>query len=433
MTNVETVMDAVEWCLWHSLSVWKIVWPLWSIAGRLIGALFGFPFNWLTLLKVCVRRYRRIANGPSVQGRPSAERRWKAFESIWATPMVVLEARGEREDGLGWLLYKWLDAYHALWFMFLPNVLELGGVLTVMYWRGSRAECRRSVDRAYCVGRGLRAFITLATYAVFYTVVYVYDLVEKACQGAVGVGVLLLTLNYIHLLKCYETASGGRSPAKMAEENYADWRRSPAKMAEESYADWLRDVEEFQQAGRLSEAFLRADGCVGKPKPVRTLSGPRAEQRALRAKMKAVKEEEAARRGRRVSVRDDVPSGNGGHRRGYGRDRPPAARQPARGLLLEDQLFEDQLTEQSSDFSEGGDVRRQEGGHERCVARGVSLDVSQGGGVKGDDNVFKGGGVPTLKLKRRRESSERSAPCQGDVPVAGRQTPPGVAHLLARV
>ncbi|EGZ26172.1 hypothetical protein PHYSODRAFT_327089 [Phytophthora sojae] len=126
---METVKDVVEWCLWHSLFVWKIVWcvlrnhwpavllvligavggvitrPLWSIAGRLIGAAFGFVFKWLTLLdKVCVRRYRRFVNGPSVQGRPSAERRWKAFEAIWATPMVVLEARGEHKDGLGRLL-----------------------------------------------------------------------------------------------------------------------------------------------------------------------------------------------------------------------------------------------------------------------------------------------------------------------------------------
>ncbi|EGZ06526.1 hypothetical protein PHYSODRAFT_254467 [Phytophthora sojae] len=393
MTNMETVTDAVEWCLWHSLFVWKIVWwvlrnhwpavllvligavggvitrPLWSIAGRLIGAVFGFAFKLLTLLKVCVRRCRRFVNGPSVQGRPSAERRWKAFEAIWATPMVVLEARGEHKNGLGRLLYKWLDAYHALWCVFLPDVLELGGESTVKYWRGSRAECRRSVDRACCVGRGLWAFLTLATYAVFYTVIYVYALVEKACQGAVGVGVLLLTLNCMladggltadgglspdavvmqrrcmvattgvasHLLKCYEAASRVRSPAKMAEE---------------SYADWLRDVEELQQAERLSEAFWRADGCVGKPKPVCTLSGLRAEQRALRAKMKADKEEEDARRGRRVSVEEDVTSGNGSHRLGYGRGRPPAACQSARGLLLEDQLFENELTEQSSEFSE---------------------------------------------------------------------------------
>nr|KAE8937361.1 hypothetical protein PF009_g12732 [Phytophthora fragariae] len=147
--------------------------PLWRIAGRLIGAVFGFVFKWLTLLKVCVRRYRRFVDGPSVQGRPSTERRWKTFEAIWATPMVVLEARGEHEDGLGRLMYKWLEAYHALWCVFLPDVLELSCKSTVKYWRGSRAECRRTVDHACCVWRGLWAFLSLSAYAVFYTVVYV--------------------------------------------------------------------------------------------------------------------------------------------------------------------------------------------------------------------------------------------------------------------
>ncbi|KAE9014554.1 hypothetical protein PR001_g15108 [Phytophthora rubi] len=167
-----SVSELIEWCLWHSLSLWKIAWwllrnhwptalllligavggvvtrPLWRIARRLMGAVFGFAFKWLTLLMVCVRRYRRFVDGPSVQGRPSAERRWKTFEAIWATPMVVLEARGEHEDGLGRLMYKWLEAYHALWCMFLPDVLELSCKSTVKYWRGSRAECRRTVDRA---------------------------------------------------------------------------------------------------------------------------------------------------------------------------------------------------------------------------------------------------------------------------------------------
>ncbi|KAE9301606.1 hypothetical protein PF008_g22714 [Phytophthora fragariae] len=362
---METASELIEWCLWHSLSLWKIVWWLlrdhWpTVLLLLTGDVGGV---WLSLLKVCARRYRRFVNGPSVQGRPSAERRWKTFEAIWATPMVVLEARGEHEDGLGRLLYKWLEAYHALWCVFLPDVLELSCKSTVKYWRGSRAECRRTVDRACYVWRGLWAFLSLSVYAVFYTVVYVYDFVEAVCQGTVGVGVLLLTINYVlsdarlnpdatvmqwscvvatigvasYLLKSYEAVSGGRSPVKMAED---------------SYADWLREVEELQQAERLSEAFWRADWSVGRPKPVRTLSGLRAQQRALRAKMKADKEEETARRGRRVPVGEDVPSGNGGHRVGYGLDRSPVVRQSTCELLLEEQLVEDELTEQSSDFSE---------------------------------------------------------------------------------
>ncbi|KAE8971101.1 hypothetical protein PR002_g26928 [Phytophthora rubi] len=255
---METVSELIEWCLWHSLSLWKIVWwllrdhwptvlllligavggvvtrPLWRIAGRLFGTVFGFAFKWLSLLKVCVRRYRR--------------------------------ARGH-EDGLGRLMYKWLEAYHALWCVFLPDVLELSCKSTVKYWRGSRAECRRTIDRACCVWRGLWAFLSLSVYAVFYTVVYVYDFVEVVCQGTVGVGVLLLTINYVlsdaglnpdatvmlwscvvatigvasYLLKSYEAVSGGRSPVKMVED---------------SYSDWLREVEELQQVDYENSSVL---------------------------------------------------------------------------------------------------------------------------------------------------------------------------------
>ncbi|KAG3180342.1 hypothetical protein PC116_g18590 [Phytophthora cactorum] len=50
---------------------------------------------------------------------------------------------------------------------------------------------------------------------------------------------------------------------------------------------------------------------------MRTLSGIQAERRALRARMQASEDEEAARRGYRSSVRKDVPSENGGNRLGF--------------------------------------------------------------------------------------------------------------------
>ncbi|EGZ09753.1 hypothetical protein PHYSODRAFT_258890 [Phytophthora sojae] len=166
--------------------------------------------------------------------------------------MIVFEARGEYTEGLGRLLHKWLEAYHALWCVSLPDVLELSCKLTAKYWKGSKAECRRTVDRASCVCRGFWAFVSLLAHALFYTVVFVYDFVERVCQGTVGVAVLLLTLNYMladgglaigdglvpdetvvrwscyvvatcvasHLLKWYEATSGGRAPLKMAEDRY---------------------------------------------------------------------------------------------------------------------------------------------------------------------------------------------------------------------
>ncbi|EGZ13910.1 hypothetical protein PHYSODRAFT_335615 [Phytophthora sojae] len=265
--------------------------------------------DWRSGDEAAVERYRRFVNGPAVEDRPAAERRWKAFEAIWATPMIVLEARGEHTEGLGRLLHKWLEAYHALWCVFLPDVLELSCKSTAKYWKGSKAECRRTVDRASCVCRGFWAFVSLLAYALFYTVVFVYDFVERVCQGTVGVAVLLLTLNYI-------LADGG------------------LVVGDGLVPDETQDLEELEQAERLSEAFWRADGCVGDKKPVRTLSGLRAEQRELRAKMQADKLQ-AARRGRRVSVGEDVPSRNGHHRSYYTDDRSTNDR------LLEDQLWDD--------------------------------------------------------------------------------------------
>ncbi|GMF31356.1 unnamed protein product [Phytophthora fragariaefolia] len=169
-------------------------------------------------------------------------------------------------------MYKWLEAYHALWCVFLPDVVELSYMSTVKYWRGSRAECRHTADRARCVGRGLWVFLSLSAYAMIYTVVYVYDFDEAVCQGAVGVGLLLLAMNYMFADGGFAT-DGGRSPdADVMQWSYvvtaigvasrllkryeaSSGGRSPVKMAEDCYAGWIRDIEELQQAERLSEAF----------------------------------------------------------------------------------------------------------------------------------------------------------------------------------
>ncbi|KAG2776114.1 hypothetical protein PC129_g23672 [Phytophthora cactorum] len=75
-------------------------------------------------------------------------------------------------------------------------------------------------------------------------------------------------------------------------------------VAQECYADWIRGMEEREQADRLSEAFWRADGGTSDTpsQQMRMLSGIQAERRALRAKMQASEDEQAARRGRRASV-----------------------------------------------------------------------------------------------------------------------------------
>ncbi|KAG2982692.1 hypothetical protein PC121_g22476 [Phytophthora cactorum] len=98
-------------------------------------------------------------------------------------------------------------------------------------------------------------------------------------------------------------------------------------MARDCYAGWLHGMEEQEQADRLSEAFWRADGGVSDTprQQVRTLSGIQAERRALHARIRATeREEEAARRGRRGLVTEDVPSENVSNRLGNGRRRSPS-------------------------------------------------------------------------------------------------------------
>ncbi|KAF4138212.1 hypothetical protein GN958_ATG12592 [Phytophthora infestans] len=54
--------------------------------------------------------------------------------------MVVLAAGKEDLDGLGHLLYKWSDALHGYWCVFLPEAVTLAWKTTVKYWYGSGVE-----------------------------------------------------------------------------------------------------------------------------------------------------------------------------------------------------------------------------------------------------------------------------------------------------
>eukprot|EP00644_Phytophthora_capsici_P015830 jgi/Phyca11/10369/fgenesh1_pm.PHYCAscaffold_49_\ len=341
--RMELLMEFMEWCYWALNAGLPLLWRAWA-----------------DIVKASIRRYRRFVSGPSVKDHPPAERRWKMYEALWVTPMVVLEAKKEHEEGLGRLLHKWLEAFHAWWCVFLPDALELGFRSTVKYWVGSKAECRRTVDRACCVGRGFWSFVSLLLYAVLYTVVYVYEFVEWACWGVTGVGILVAAANYLaatgsftakdgvvldegtveatgtvvligaasRLLRWYETSSGGRSPMEMAGDRYARW---------------MKDLEEQEQAERLSEAFWRMDGYVGPRPRVPTLSELHAERCANRERLRELERERAARRGRRVSVGEDVTSENNGHRLGDGYDRTVPDNRSTSYQVREDQLYEDAL------------------------------------------------------------------------------------------
>lgn len=112
--------------------------------------------------------------------------------------------------------------------------------------------------------------------------------------------------------------------------------RSPRKMVPDGYAEWCAQMEELEQVERLSQEFWRLDGGLPteKKKPVRTRSAALAEKRALQARMREGRAAEA-RRGRRVSVGEDVTSG-------YGENRSPRSTDIAQ--LQGDELWEETAT-----------------------------------------------------------------------------------------
>ncbi|KAG2770778.1 hypothetical protein PC129_g5168 [Phytophthora cactorum] len=87
------------------------------------------------------------------------------------------------------------------------------------------------------------------------------------------------------------------------------WLKIVMRIGSEVWRNESKPTDLVKRSGVLMEV---------PPTQMSTLSGIQAERRAVRAKMQASEDNEAARRGRRGSVVEDVPSENGGNRLGYG-------------------------------------------------------------------------------------------------------------------
>ncbi|GMF26736.1 unnamed protein product [Phytophthora fragariaefolia] len=316
--------------------IWTITEPLRKIGTRATLEGSHFVLKWGLLARLCLHRYCKYVRGPAVRGQPFRARMWKIYEAILATPMVVLEVKKMNGEGLGRLIYKWLDALHEYWCVFLPESWRFAWLTWKKYCRGSRMEAKRAAARALLCGRAGWTVISLGIYFAFYGILFSYECLEWACRGFQGVFVLVVTASYALASKQGETLND------IVRTNYllllVDgsilvvgvvsrlWRwyeatvgeRSPVSMAKEGYAAWCSALEEQEQADRLREAFWRMDGGGDAPRtPVRTRSGLEAERRALRAK-REVARTVGSRRGRRRLVGEDVPSRDGGQRLGSG-------------------------------------------------------------------------------------------------------------------
>ncbi|GMF32085.1 unnamed protein product [Phytophthora fragariaefolia] len=129
--------------------------------------------------------------------RPWYSRWHKSAEALIGTPMVVLVARKEHLDGLGRLLYKWLDAQDAWWCVFLPDTLEAACWASAHYWEGLHVESARTADRAGILAWTVWAVITVSLYALCVCVLLVYEIVEGICQGWLGVLGVLSVINFV--------------------------------------------------------------------------------------------------------------------------------------------------------------------------------------------------------------------------------------------
>ncbi|KAE8883021.1 hypothetical protein PF003_g32993 [Phytophthora fragariae] len=341
-----------HWHWWLVLTVFTTVWtvtaPLRGLIGRLLLTTSSFLYRWAEITKACLHRYRKYVRKPEMLERPWYSRWHKSAEALIGTPMVVLVARKEHLDGLGRLLYKWLDAQDAWWCVFLPDTLEATCWASAHYWEGLHVESARTTDRAGILIWTVWAVVTVILYALSVCVLFLYETVEGVCQGWLGVLGVLSVVNFafsgaeglviaegVALNRTVVNVSVGVLLVGFASRLWHLFETeepSPLDKVSDRYREWQLAMEEQEQAERLADAFWRMDGGTGRApagaaEAVRAANADRRAMRESRALQrarwesvraaefaKAEKAKEEARRGRRGVVREDVPSENGPYR-----------------------------------------------------------------------------------------------------------------------
>ncbi|OWZ12499.1 hypothetical protein PHMEG_00014326 [Phytophthora megakarya] len=180
-----SLITAIPWCYWTIRTYWRelgcalvgaLLWtitqPLRSVAGRFSTATSMFVDKWMETSLMCFHRYRRYIGKSSVRNKPRCVRYWIMFEAFWVTPLVVLEARREHEDGLGRLLHKLITLYGV----FLPNLVKYSWTSARKYGNGIRMEWRRSSSRAWCACKWAWTLSYVLVFGRLYLIIFSYDL-----------------------------------------------------------------------------------------------------------------------------------------------------------------------------------------------------------------------------------------------------------------
>ncbi|KAE9325321.1 hypothetical protein PF008_g16897 [Phytophthora fragariae] len=264
-------------------------------------------------------------------------------ESLLGTPTIELVVQDEHQHGFGRVVYKFCDAFHAYFYVFILETGEYGWRAMTQYKEDLRSKWGDTFRRAWFVLCTGWAVIQTTGYVATYSLLSAYNLMETVCMGWFGVATVLMAVNYYlgngQGVVLYGQLEIGWWPAlgssvvvltgvtSRACRWLAYTRPSPLAKIGDLCEQLKETMEDRAQIERLAHAFWKEDGGVG-PVPrdaVEALRAARAARNAAREsranhrelweEVHAVSEtDEEPRRGRRSTVGEDVPSGNGPYR-----------------------------------------------------------------------------------------------------------------------
>ncbi|KAE9022523.1 hypothetical protein PF010_g4455 [Phytophthora fragariae] len=119
--------------------------------------------------------------------------RWVLSESLLGTPMIDLVVQDEHQHGLGRVVYKFCDAFHAYFYVFIPETGEYGWRATTRYKEDLRSKWGDTFRRAWFVLCTGKALIQTTGYVVTCCLLFAY---ETVCMGWFGVASVLVSANY---------------------------------------------------------------------------------------------------------------------------------------------------------------------------------------------------------------------------------------------
>ncbi|KAE9312908.1 hypothetical protein PR003_g19651 [Phytophthora rubi] len=196
--------------------------------------------------------------------------RWVLSESLLGTPVIDLVVQDEHQHGLGRVVYKFCDAFHAYFYVFIPETGEYGWRATTRYKEDLRSKWGDTFRRAWFVLCTGKALIQTTGYVVTCCLLSAY---ETVCMGWFGVASVLVSANYYVFIypnrKALDNGSSERCVVVLhgvtsrACRCLAYTRPSPLAKIRDLCEQLKETMEDLAQIERLAQAFWKEDGGVG--------------------------------------------------------------------------------------------------------------------------------------------------------------------------